>query len=214
MSKPTLVQVINGDCPYGTDLRHYFRVLFNSRGANNPYHNIRHACTVLMRAYEGLVFHCEENGREDPLARPFLISSLLHDINHSGRAGNDDLNIQLAIRAFRKIVLPQDSNIADYVEDFISITEFGPNGHVYPHVGELANILQDADLTQICSDAWIRMVLFGLSEEMSVTPIEMLKMQEKFLSGISFKSKWGQQFTPMIQKKIEESKELLKILEQ
>lgn len=110
----TLTDIIsNKENLYSGDLKHYFKCLFNSRGAANPYHNIRHSCTVLVRCYEGLKY----------------------------------------------------------------------------------------------------MVLFGLSEEMGVTPIEMLRMQEGFLKNLKFESQWGREkFTGEIEKKIQEAKELLQIL--
>lgn len=222
-----LADIINNkEQYYNGDLRHYFRALFNSRAANNSYHNIRHSCTVFINTYNGLresFFKLKEETQQyrwyqdsdfRDITRALLVASLLHDYNHSGRAGNDDLNIELSIRGFTKICLDEDKKISRYVEDYIRCTEFGPNGHIHTAPTEFHRILRDADLTQICSDAWIRMVIFGLADEMNISPIEMLRMQEGFLSKVRFESAWGQRFIPKIQEKIQESRELLKILDE
>ena len=214
--------ITNKEGLYTGDLKYYFKCLFNSRGANNPYHNIRHSCTVLVRCYEGLKYSQGILEKQvglrylKRLNRALLISAIFHDNEHPGKSGNDDLNIEMAVRSWKKLALKEDRDdetIFDYVINLIQSTEFGPNGHVMTVHGEYSKILRDADLTQICSDAWIRMILFGLSEEMGVAPIEMLRMQEGFLKNLKFESQWGQQFNGVIQEKIAEANELLRILE-
>lgn len=203
----------NKDSIYRGNLHYYFKQLFNSRGVNNPYHNIRHACTILIRCYQALQFYIEKTKEVDlELNRAFLISAICHDYNHSGRSGNDDLNIKLALRGVENIILDKDEHLLENIYHFISQTEFGPRGHVYESKSEYDKMIKDADLSQICSDAWIRMIIFGLAEEMGLSPIKMLELQESFLSAVRFESEWGQQFLPMLQEKIQESKELLKIL--
>jgi hypothetical protein len=160
------------------------------------------------RSYPGI-----DNIKE--LNRVLLIAALFHDFQHFGRYsnGDDDLNIEIAIRGLKRNILKEDELLLSYIVFFIESTEFGPTGHKKIVYSEYHKILRDADLTQICSDAWIRMVLFGLSQEMNVTPMEMLKMQEGFLANLKFESQWGQKFNPMIQEKIQEAKELLEILQ-
>ncbi len=217
--------ITNKEGLYSGDLRHYFKCLFNSRGAANPYHNIRHICTVLVRCYEGMkesqdILLKEFSGARYPginnikeLNRVLLIAALFHDFQHFGRSGDDDINIEIAIRGLRRNILKEDELLLPYIIFFIESTEFGPAGHKKIAHSEYHKILRDADLTQICSDAWIRMVLFGLSQEMNVTPMEMLKMQERFLANLKFESQWGQKFNPIIKEKIQEAKELLEILQ-
>lgn len=210
-----LSSIINNDEGlYEGNLRHYFKGIFYSRGANNPYHNIRHSCDVVLKCYEALKFY-KDKGEPIPLrdARSLLCAAIAHDLNHSGRAGNDDLNIQLAIRSWTKLCLVEDQDLN--VVWHIRATEFGPTGHVYAFDNDplTLKILRDADLSQICSVAWIRMIIFGLSEEMNMLPIDMLRMQETFLSKVRFESEWGQRFAPLIQEKIEESRELIEILD-
>lgn len=216
--------ISNRENLYSGDLKHYFKCLFDSRGAGNPYHNIRHACTVLVRCYEGVKESSNylslhrlqnrwlQNWTDKDLFRGTLIAAIAHDQDHPGRAGNDDLNIELALRSLKKNLRKEDGPLFDFIQSLIKSTEFGPQGHIKIAETEYHKILRDADLTQICSDAWIRMILFGLSEEMGVAPLEMLRMQEGFLKNLRFESQWGQQFNPIIAQKIQEARDLLDIL--
>ena len=104
-----LVDAINNsEDLYTGDLRYYFKQLFYSRGANNPYHNIRHSLDVFLKGYDAIKYY--GNIPMDD-ARALLIACMLHDFNHSGRAGNDDLNIELAIRGIDKILHDKDIEI-------------------------------------------------------------------------------------------------------
>lgn len=199
---------------YHGDLKYYFKCLFNSRGANNPFHGIRHSCDVFIKCHDAIKYYIEA-GRPTDLwtNRALLISALFHDFNHPGRAGNDDLNLQFAIRALKKSVLPEDDRIIDVASKYISLTEFGPDGHVWPAYTIEAQILRDADISQVCSQAWIRLVLFGLSAEMGLSPEQMLKMQSEFLGKVSFETEWARvRFGNAIKEKIAEAEELVKIL--
>ncbi len=131
-----------------------------------------------------------------------------------GRGGNDDLNIELALRAWEKFRLDYDVKLNDDVRILISSTEYGPAGHVYNVRSEEQAILRDADMSQVFSESWIRLVLFGLSQELSVTPLAMLQMQEKFITNLQFESQYGQNIIrPKITPKLQEVKDLLAILE-
>lgn len=214
-----LTSIINNEEKlYEGDLRHYFRSIFFSRGANNPYHNIRHGVFILEVCYDAIKYYRYHNygAIEETLLdnRALLIGGLLHDADHSGRSGNDDLNIELACRFLDKVCLEEDRQIKNKIKKYFRSTEFGPNGHVYTAKSEYEKVLRDADLSQIAEPSWLRMILFGLAKEMQVAPIQMLTMQESFLSNVRFESRWGKQkFGNAIKDKIEEAKELVKILE-
>ena len=79
----------------------------------------------------------------------------------------------------------------------------------------LGQIIRDADLAQALSPAWIQQVVFGLAQEWEVSPLEVLKGQLSFLAGLSFSTCWAQQLFPqeLIQAKIEEVEQLLRLLE-
>jgi hypothetical protein len=78
----------------------------------------------------------------------------------------------------------------------------------------LAQIIRDADLAQALSSAWIQQVVFGLAQEWELSPLEVLKGQGSFLTGLSFSTYWAQQLFPqeLIQAKIEEVEQLLQLL--
>ena len=207
-----LVDAINNsEDLYTGDLRYYFKQLFYSRGANNPYHNIRHSLDVFLKGYDAIKYY--GNIPMDD-ARALLIACMLHDFNHSGRAGNDDLNIELAIRGIDKILHDKDSWLRGTICDLIKQTEFGPEGHVDKRPDFYGKIMRDADLSQACSTAWIRLVVFGLAKEMQLPPATMLRMQADFLSKVKFESEWGKEkFTLIIAEKIQEAKDLVAILD-
>ena len=207
-----LIEALNNtEDLYNGDLRYYFAQLFNSRGANNPYHNIRHSLDVFLKGYDAIKYY--GNILKDD-ARALLIACMLHDFNHSGRAGNDDLNIELAIRGIDKIICEKDRPWINLINSLIKQTEFGPEGHVDKRPTFCGKIMRDADLSQACSNAWIRLVVFGLAKEMQLPPATMLRMQKDFLSKIQFESEWGREkFAPLIAEKIKEADELVDILD-
>ncbi|MDP3954167.1 MAG: hypothetical protein Q8Q06_01980 [bacterium] len=143
-----------------------------------------------------------------------LIAALFHDFDHSGRVGQDDLEIERAVRGLRANILGIDKYFQNDIEHLIRATEF-PYKVPSSELTLEAQILRDADLSQALSVAWIQQVVFGLAEEMRKTPLEILKMQEGFLSNLKFSTDWAKQaFTQeSIELKIEESRELLEILE-
>lgn len=214
-----LIEAINNtEGWYEGDMKHYFKCLFNSRGANNPYHNIRHSVDVFLKGYDAVKYYATKphppiikSNRE---ARNLLIACLVHDFNHTGRAGNDDLNIELAIRSLKNIILPQDKVHTKTISNILRQTEFGPKGHVVKQPCFYGAIIRDADLSQACSPAWIRLVIFGLAAEMQVTPEIMLRGQVSFLSNLKFESEWGREkFAPLIAEKIKEAEQLVDILD-
>lgn len=140
------------------------------------------------------------------------MAALFHDFDHSGRSGNDDINIILALRAFDKHIFDSDKGIREMVRCLISSTEYGPKGHVKEDNTLLSQILKDADLSQVCSPAWIRLVIFGLAEEMQTTPENILRYQETFLSKMKFYTDWAKEKFDLNQK-IDEARELVKILD-
>lgn len=201
----------NSDEFYSGNLRHYFKCLFSARGANNPFHNIRHSLDVLIKCYDGLLFY-KDRIIDKSARRALLVAAIFHDFGHTGRSGNDDVNIILALRGFDKHILPEDAGIREMVLSLIGSTEYGPAGHVKLNNTLLSQILKDADLSQVCSQAWIRLVIFGLAEEMQTTPESILRMQESFLSKTKFYTDWARQKFDL-NEKIEEARQLIEILD-
>jgi hypothetical protein len=207
--------VNNTDGLYEGNLRAYFKPLFHSRGCQNPYHGIRHYLFVFHQCYQAIKWY-KANGSEISKrnARSLLIASLTHDAMHTGRSGDDDLNIQFALRFLDKHLQKEDGCDKFGIFQQIRSTEYGPDGHVHKSQGELQKILRDADLSQALSNSWIRIVLFGLSEELQITPYQMLLAQEKFLTNLQFESAWGAAvLQPQVEDKLNEARALVEILQ-
>lgn len=205
--------VDNEQGTYPGNLKHYFNVLWNSKGVENPYHNIRHILHVFWHTYHGLIHHDKSIVPDE--IRIGLIAAMFHDINHVGKCGkdrNDWVNIKIAKATFLKSCLPEDEWIQDEVIKAIEATEF-------PHrtdLGELplyVKILKDVDLASTLHTTWIQQTIFGLSKEMEMTPNEMLKMQIPFLSNMKFETAWARLvYNPQISLRLIEVEKMIKCL--
>lgn len=209
-----LVDVIyNRHGLYRGDLVHYFRIIMrHARNLRNPYHNFRHGFHVLWLCHEALRFYYDEaHGHER--ARALLIAAMFHDYDHTGRTGNDDLNIELALRGVTKHIVEDDRHLLPRIIQLIKSTE-------YPFVVDARDlsiegqILRDADASQALSPAWIQQVIFGLAGEMNVDPLDVFKMQPVFLGNLTFCTDWARAtFTQaMILDKINEAQGFLNLL--
>ena len=200
---------------YKGDLKHYFRAVFlNAHNHFNPYHNFRHMLHVTWLCHDALLFYAARSEPIDPLdGRHLLIGSMFHDYNHSGMVGDDDLEIERALRGLRQNVSDSDKRHLESIEEHIYSTQFP---HKMPsNVLSLSQrIIRDADVSQALSSVWIQQVVFGLSREMNKKPEEILAMQEGFLSNLKFSTEWAEQRfgDKVIQEKIEEARALLQIL--
>jgi len=204
--------LINEDDLYEGNLIRYAKVVFkNPRGSENPYHNLRHWLHMLWLCYNACEFYVSVLTKRQ--MRNLLIAAMFHDFDHSGRAGNDDLNIEMAIRGLKKHILPEDKPYFEEICEIIRPTEY-PYKVSAEDLSLSAQILRDADVTQAFSTAWIQQVLVGLAQEWGMSLIEVLEMQEPFLSKLQFTTEWAQKKfdKDTIQKKIAEARALLFIL--
>lgn len=215
----SLPSIIRNDARtlYDGDLIHYSRVVFhNAQNLNHPYHNFRHMFHVLWLVYDGCSYYSSFLSPRH--VRDVLIAALFHDFNHSGMMGDDDLNIERAIRGLKKYILPEDaSSVADIVF-LIRATQYPPvvtNPSLPDFEAPCVSILKDADLSQAFSTAWIQQVVFGLAAEWGKTPMDVLKLQEPFLKNLKFKTEWAKaRFTQeTIDAKIQEARDLINLLE-
>ncbi len=198
---------------YEGDLKRYFQAFFkNAKNLNHPYHNFRHMTHVMWLCYCACDFYRKElTGRQ---MRNLLIAALFHDFNHSGKMGNDSANIKRAVAGLKKHIAEEDKPYFKDIVALIKETEYPPKTDG-SDLSLSAQILRDADLSQAFSVAWIQQVIFGLAKEWKKEPIEVLRMQESFLRGVTLLTEWGRQtFTHGdVENKIKEARQILKILE-
>lgn len=209
----TIAEILrNPNGVYEGNLAYYFKILMSARNMFNPYHNMRHMLHVLWRCYDACLYYGDELTPRQK--RNLLIGSLFHDFDHSGKSGPglDDLEIERAIRGLRKHILLEDKDFIDEISEIIKASEFPPKVPS-SELNLMQQILRDADVSQCLSNAWIQQV-FGLSVEISITPIAMLKMQKPFLTNLTFATKWGHdRFADKIPAKIQEAEEMVAMLE-
>jgi hypothetical protein len=213
-SKGTIVEVLRNDEKlYDGDLAHYFRVLFfHAQNLRHPYHNLRHMLHVVWLCYQACIFYGPRLTVRE--VRNLLIAAIMHDFDHSGLLGNDDLNIERAIRGFRKHVAPEDREHLADIEAIIRPTEY-PYKEAASDLSLLAQVLRDADASQGLSIAWIQQVVIGLATEWDKKPLDVLRMQDGFLGGLKLHTEWAQHQFPkeVIQAKIDEANALVDLLE-
>ena len=179
---------------YRGDLVHYFRTVFSqAQNLLNPYHNFRHMSYVLRQCYDACKFYQRELTPES--ARALLIAAMFHDFDHSGMMGNDDLNIERAIRSVHKYVIESDRLILGEIINLIKLTEFP---YLIPHkdLNLSGLIIRDADMTQALGINWMQDVILGLASEWRKEPAGVLCRQEGFLSQLKFHTRWAQELFP------------------
>jgi hypothetical protein len=79
------------------------------------------------------------------------------------------LNIEVAIAALRRHILPEDRDALPEIEALIRATAF-PYKDAGSSLGLAGQILRDADLSQALNPSWIQQVVFGLAEEGELYP--------------------------------------------
>lgn len=213
----TLAGIIyNENRLYEGNLIPYFKVIFNNaQNLNRPYHNFSHMFYVVWACYQACVYYSYRGGNLSPRKmRDLLIAAMFHDFDHSGMAGNDDLNIARSVRALEKYILPEDRPHMEDIALLIRATEF-PYKIASEELSLSGQIIRDADVAQTFSEAWIQQIIFGLSAEWSKTPIEILKAQISFLKGIKFHTEWGRKMVTEadIIRKLYEVRDFLEFLD-
>jgi hypothetical protein len=174
-----------------------------------PYHNLKHMCEVMLKAYEimrGDNFIGKSGFKWNSYMnyQPVLVAALFHDYNHSQGKENDSYNIKEAIKGFNAFVEQSDTTIfkeiKNEVVDIIKATE-------YPYVipsSELSygqKVIRDADLLVSIDDNFFFQNVFGLKEEMCVDSVEdMILGNIKFHENIklecsysktAYKNRWN-----------------------
>ena len=207
-NQDSILDIINNiDNLYDGDLKHYFKLIFEAPNVNNPYHNFRHMMHVMWECFDATRFY-KLDKRE---SRTLLISAMFHDFGHKGTISNDKQNIETSLRAVSKYLLEEDKDLLYDIKELISATEFP---YTNQELSQNAQILRDADMSQIFSDSWLQQVIFGLALESQITPTDLLKQQLEFIPNIKFNTGWAtEKFATQKEVRLKEVKELLNILE-
>lgn len=198
--------VLNSNNRYYGDLKHYFKCVCEAPNFHMPYHNFRHMTHVLWEAYDGGV----QMGLDELELRILLIGALMHDYNHTGKKGDDKVNIERALTALDNIILEKDRKFIDEIRKMIRVTQ-------YPYTTEQFSenelILRDADQSQTFSLVWMQS-LSGLALELGMSFKDMLKLQHPFMKNLKFHTLWGQtKFNPMIPIHLNRVDQMLKLLD-
>jgi hypothetical protein len=203
--------ILNEKGLYEGDLKYYFRVVFEkAKNVSNPYHNFRHMMHVLFLCYDAAQFYKKKLSKRD--IRNLFIAAMFHDFDHPGKNKDDKVNVAIAVKGFKKWILPKDRKYKDEIIDLIEATIY-PFSHNLKNLSLSKQILQDSDLCQVFSVVWIQQVVFGFAGESGNPAIDFLKMQEKFIKNIKFHSDWAKKrFESSKKDKIKEVRALLKIL--
>lgn len=174
----------NNESTYYGDLVYYFKLVLKAPNSNLPYHNVRHMLHVMWEAHDGALY--EKLNKQD--TRNLLIAALFHDYDHSGRKGDDSINIQNAISNLKKYIHVDDVKNIDEITKYIRCTQ-------YPYTEEEFDnkylILRDADQSQTFSPTWIQSILYGLGSELDMNYNQMLSMQVPYLTNLKFHTEWG-----------------------
>jgi hypothetical protein len=206
--------IANRDDVYaGANLAHYFTVVMNAPNIHHGYHGLRHMLYVTWVCYQACKFYQRLGLMSKREARNLLIAALFHDYGHCGKAGDDAVNIEMALDGLREHVQDFDRDHLVTISTIIAATQF-PHADLggTPSLGE--QIIRDADLSQAFGTAWIGDIVAGFGSELGKTPVEMLEQQLKFLEGVKFHSNFGKVFfgQDALNAKYHETEELLALL--
>ena len=195
----------------GGILAPYLKAMFTATNVNNPYHDLRHGLHVARSGYLAARYHYKDLTPRE--IRNVVIAAMMHDMNHSGKAkfGTDFLEIPRAIHAFEQCVMEEDRPHMDAIRTLIKVTQF-PLVEMEESLS--IRIIRDADMTQSFGVAWLRQIAVGLAEEWGMEPLQILKGQKAFLSGIMWKTEWGQKTFPpeVVQMRIDEAEDYVALL--
>lgn len=164
-------------------------ILLTNTANNAPYHNLNHLLTVTRHAYNALRFN---NSFYGGCMEDVLVACLFHDYNHSQGKENDEYNIKVAKQELVKFLNSLDENPldTDFMLELIDATQYP---YVIPaeELSPYQKIIRDADLCQIYEYDWLKQNILGLSIEMSIPIVDLIKGQRKFLLSIEPLTDYG-----------------------
>lgn len=206
--------VNNKDKIYAGQLRYYLTVVFGAPNIYHGYHGLRHMLHVMWVCYQACIYYSKLGTTDGRRWRNLLIAALFHDFGHTGKQGDDAVNIEIAIDALRQYILPEDEEFLDEIIAILKATQF-PHADLGSSMTLEQSIIRDADLSQAFGVAWIGEIAAGFGAELGKTPRQMLEQQLRFLNGLKFYSDFGKVFygESAVKAKTAETAALLDILE-
>lgn len=164
-------------------------ILLTNTANNAPYHNLNHLLTVTRHAYNALRFN---NSFYGGCMEDVLVACLFHDYNHSQGKENDEYNIKVAKQELVKFLNSLDENPldTDFMLELIDATQYP---YVIPaeELSPYQKIIRDADLCQIYEYDWLKQNILGLSIEMGIPIVDLIKGQGHFLCSIVPLTEYG-----------------------
>lgn len=209
-SIPDIIQ--NREKLYQGDLIYYFRtILAKAQNLRNPYHNFRHMMHITWLCYQACTFYQDQLSARE--MRNLLIAAMFHDFDHPGIRGNDDLNIERAVRGLEEYIALVDRLSVGKIKEIIRATEY-PYSTPSESLPLCGKIIRDADAAQSLDVAWVQQTLFGLATEWGVSFEEILTREIAFHEKLQFETQWAQELFPhdVIAEKLRETKDFLALL--
>ncbi|HTZ38364.1 MAG TPA: HD domain-containing protein [Stellaceae bacterium] len=210
--------IANEEGLYEGNLIPYLRaIFFKASNLGNPYHNFRHTMHVTWLSHKACRYY--RNELSPRRMRHLLIATMFHDFNHPGHPhpGEEDpdrINIRVAVKGLRRHIVAEDRASLRDIETLIEATHF-PYRQTDTNLDLAEQIIRDADLAQALSPVWIQQVVIGLALEGGIPPLDILKLQPRFLGGLHFNTDWAREMFPqeLIDGKIAEARKLQQLLE-
>lgn len=169
-------------------LDNYLKDLILYNKANiAPYHNFYHTLTMVKNCYNIAV--SEQLNLEQ--IKNLLVASLFHDFNHSMGKESDEVNVKVALEAFKDLTRENEENNIKII-NIIKATQ-------YPYVIQddklniSQKIIRDADMLQGMETNRLQQIFFGLMKQELNIPIEQVPSKQlKFFDITKFYTKYAQ----------------------
>jgi hypothetical protein len=163
-------------------------IILTNTANNAPYHNLNHLLTVTKHAYNALRFN---NNFYGGCMEDVLVACLFHDYGHSQGALPDSENVSIAKNALAEFNHKEQANLdLNFMFSLLNATQYPyiiPSEELDPY----QKIIRDCDLCQIYEYDWLKQNIFGLSQEMNISVVDLIPKQRDFLSSIQPLSEYG-----------------------
>ena len=166
-------------------------IIENNKGNYNAYHNFEHLLTVNEHTIKICKIEIPNFEQDENLKLIMELASLFHDFNHTGVKGDDQININLAIKGFTEFYkLNENDILIEQKDEIIRLIQFTKFPHIEVLNDQLINIIRDADMCSTLNDNSIFTTVFGLAKEFNIDIKQQLKNQIVFVSNLKFNTNY------------------------